>query len=63
VGLVLDELNDESFKHAIDELLKLLGEGQTLVERCRVISRRYFSLDEVGGPRYREVYQSLFDIG
>lgn len=59
VGVIIEDLSEASMRKAADELLKLLEEGNDLQERCRAAARQHFSLEEVGGPRYREVYRAL----
>ena len=59
VGIVVDELDAGSIQTAARELLEMLDSKEELAARCREVARRYFSLSEVGGPRYREVYRAL----
>jgi glycosyltransferase involved in cell wall biosynthesis len=58
-GVILEDMSEESLGRAADELIALLREGESLESRCRMLARRRFSLEEVGGPRYLKVYQSL----
>jgi glycosyltransferase involved in cell wall biosynthesis len=58
-GVILEKLDEDSYRKAADELLELLEEGQSLRDRCLKTARQYFSLEEVGGPRYRDVYRAL----
>jgi glycosyltransferase involved in cell wall biosynthesis len=60
VGVVLREFSAEAHRQAADELLVLLESSET-ASTCRVCAWRVLSLDEVGGPRYGEVYSRLFD--
>lgn len=58
-GVILEDIGDASLRKAADELLELLEEEESLRDRCLMTARRHFSLEEVGGPRYREVYRAL----
>ena len=59
VGVVIEELGEAAMRKAAAELLALLEAGRDLQERCRAAARQHFSLEGVGGPRYREVYRAL----
>jgi hypothetical protein len=43
---------------AAAELRRLMGDSGT-ADRCRATAQRLFSLDEVGVPRYRELYGAV----
>jgi glycosyltransferase involved in cell wall biosynthesis len=59
VGVVIDELDGRALEAAARALLEMIDEGCELADRCREVARRYFSLSEVGGPRYRDLYRGL----
>lgn len=58
VGVIVREYDDASICEAIEQALRLTDDP-AIGERCRTAARRVFDLREVGGPRYRETYQTL----
>jgi 2-polyprenyl-3-methyl-5-hydroxy-6-metoxy-1,4-benzoquinol methylase/glycosyltransferase involved in cell wall biosynthesis len=59
-GVVVGELTRPAFEAAAEQLLALLDDSKSdAPERCRDVARQYYSLAEVGGPRYVALYQSL----
>jgi glycosyltransferase involved in cell wall biosynthesis len=60
VGVVVDGLTRAAFEKAAEELIAWLDDPKGDVRgRCRNAARQFFSLSEVGGPRYVALYQSL----
>jgi glycosyltransferase involved in cell wall biosynthesis len=57
VGVIVSGLTAQGYEQAAARLLDLLE--QTSAGRCRAAARKFFSLDEVGGPRYVALYHSL----
>jgi len=57
-GVVLNSFDQKAYDRAIDELLKLIGEGDKLLRRCQETARNSFSLD-YGVGKYWEVYSRL----
>ncbi len=55
VGVLIDTFDDESYIAAIAGL-KALGD---VAERCRKIAKLRFDLEQVGGVRYRRLYERL----
>ena len=58
VGVVVSSFGASDLQRAVDESLALL-EDSTLRDRCVRVARAEFDLKQVGGPRYRHVYQRL----
>jgi glycosyltransferase involved in cell wall biosynthesis len=58
VGVVIEQHDTGAYALALDALEALLGDP-SLGDRCRATARAELSLDEVGVPRYRGVYESL----
>jgi len=59
VGITIDAFTSSAYLAAAERLADLLGEGPSLRERCRRTADRRLSLERVGWPGYRRVYQSL----
>lgn len=58
VGVIIRELNDEAYSHAVTQLEMLLRDPN-LAERCRRSSQKRFDMRLVGGNKYRLVYKRL----
>lgn len=58
VGVVLRELDDDSFSLALEEVEALRREGN-LAQRCRASAERRFDIERVGGAKYRRLYRRL----
>lgn len=58
VGVVVDGFSVGDYERAADQMLAMLDQDD-VPERCREAARTYFSLAEVGGPRYVAVYRTL----
>ena len=57
VGIIVGNLTAPAYEQGAQRLLDLLE--PTSAERCRAAARKFFSLGEVGGPRYAALYHSL----
>lgn len=57
-GIVIKELNRNSYLTALAELEKLM-EDEDLDKRCRQSAKVRFSLEEIGGVKYRDLYRKL----
>lgn len=55
-GILVKELDDAAYRKAARELLALASEASQV---CRDAARRRFDLAEVGGKRYRRLYDSI----
>jgi glycosyltransferase involved in cell wall biosynthesis len=55
VGVLIDSFDQGSYLKAIQTVLEM-GD---ISERCRAVAREQFDLEEVGGARYRRLYQNL----
>ncbi len=58
VGIIVRDFNQETFAKAVERALALAARPQ-IKAHCQEIARRRFDLVEVGGARYRKVYQQL----
>lgn len=58
VGVVFDAWDDAGLSKAVSAIKALAAEPD-IVDRCRRISREFFDLKSVGGPRYRSIYERL----
>ena len=61
-GVILPDFNEESIRRSVEEMKKLLLEGDTLSTRCRQSAERRYSLRRVGGPAYLGIYERLFRL-
>ena len=59
VGVVLECDTRERYEAGAAELASLWREGAALRERCRAVAQANVSLQDVGIPRYRQVYDAL----
>jgi glycosyltransferase involved in cell wall biosynthesis len=57
-GVVVDGFNVGDYERAVDQMLKMLEQGGAR-DRCRGVARTYFSLADVGEPRYIALYRAL----
>jgi glycosyltransferase involved in cell wall biosynthesis len=60
VGVVLSAFDREAYDRALREV-EALREDQGLAERCRASALRRYSLNDVGGERYRRLYRRLMN--
>lgn len=58
VGVLLDALDPESYRRALDQVDALRSEPGAGA-RCRTVAAEQFDLRRVGGPRYRALYEAL----
>jgi len=61
VGVVLEELNEENYCRAVDNLVALLAD-KSLSSRCRAAAEEDFSLERAVG-KYLELYRNLWEKG
>ncbi len=62
VGVILDGFSRESYIRVLEEMERLLLEPG-IAERCRDSARNRFDLVNIGGVRYRMLYQRMFELG
>ncbi len=60
VGVVISEFNSEAYVRALAQL-EVLRQDAGLAERCRTSAKKRFSLNTVGGERYRRLYRRMFN--
>jgi glycosyltransferase involved in cell wall biosynthesis len=60
VGVVISEFNTEAYDRALAQL-EVLRQDSGLAERCRISARKRFSLNNVGGERYRRLYRRILN--
>jgi len=60
VGVVISEFNNEAYGRALTQL-EVLGQDASLAERCRTSAEKRFSLNKVGGERYRRLYRRMLN--
>jgi glycosyltransferase involved in cell wall biosynthesis len=60
VGVVVEKLDDETYKYALAAMDELLLDAET-AGRCRKSAYNRFDLERVGGERYRHLYRRLQD--
>lgn len=58
VGTTIEAHSDAAYERALTRLFELV-DTPGIGDRCRAVARRHYSLDEVGIPRYRALYESL----
>lgn len=58
VGIVIKDFSEESYLQSLKEVDDL-RQDETLPERCRQSAKNRFDLADVGGKRYRTLYEKL----
>ncbi|MBS1792992.1 MAG: glycosyltransferase [Acidobacteria bacterium] len=58
-GVVLENFGPEDYRGALEKLDALIADRGQTAARCRASARRRFDLEEVGGTRYRRLYERL----
>lgn len=58
VGVLVNDLSREEYIKALAKIRKL----ENVSERCRETAKMEFSMEKVGGPRYRKIYDKLLLI-
>ena len=58
-GVVINEFNAENYQVALAKLETLLEDKNALSARCRESARKRFDLVNVGGAKYRHLYQRI----
>jgi glycosyltransferase involved in cell wall biosynthesis len=58
VGASVSQLAEEEYLGAYDRVVTLMGD-RSLAARCRAAAHEEFSLETIGGPRYRRLYDRL----
>lgn len=59
VGVIIKELTPAAYRGALVRLDKLLENRDELAKRCKDSADKRFHLEEIGGKRYRSLYQKL----
>lgn len=57
-GVIVDQHDKKSYESALESLMTLLEDNATS-ERCGAVAKKYFSLREVGIPRYLRIYEQV----
>ena len=60
IGALVSEHTEAVYRAVLDHSLALLARSETR-DRCRAVARRELSLDDVGIPRYRRLYEEVAD--
>lgn len=60
VGILINEFSVPEYERAVNELLDLSSEGESLSDRCRAAAKKYFSLER-GVEKYLDIYTKLTD--
>jgi glycosyltransferase involved in cell wall biosynthesis len=58
VGVLVPEFGPDAYRAAARQLRQLLADPQTAA-RCRAVAREHLSLEDVGIPRYDQLYRRL----
>ncbi len=58
-GVVIDEFSSDSYRESLRKIEILLENRQETAEKCKKSAKQRFDLEEVGGERYRRLYQRL----
>jgi glycosyltransferase involved in cell wall biosynthesis len=58
-GVVLREFDQESIDSAVEDIIRVLSEGEQVRMRCRASAEKRYSLENVGGPAYRRIYRRV----
>jgi glycosyltransferase involved in cell wall biosynthesis len=56
IGVLIDEFTEKNYQRSIEDLVEL-GD---VSEKCRRTAEVGFSINSVGGPRYRRLYNRMF---
>ncbi|HMV85066.1 MAG TPA: glycosyltransferase [Blastocatellia bacterium] len=60
VGAILQDFTPEAYARALSEI-EALGEPEVVRVHCQTVARECFDLQNVGGPRYRRLYERLLN--
>lgn len=60
-GVVIENFSTEDYQEALAKLDKLLENKEDLANKCRESALKRFDLFNVGGARYRRIYQRLLE--
>lgn len=58
-GIIVDDLSEGGYAKALDEVEKLIAEGETLADRCKLSAKTRFDLESVGGKKYGDLYRTM----
>lgn len=59
VGVLIDEFTGDSYIRALEEI-NVLRRDKDLADRCRQSAKDRFDLKEIGGVKYKRLYERLF---
>ena len=62
VGVVVPEFSSRGYQTAVSDLMRLMGEGPALAERCRRVAKEHFDLER-GVASYLSFYEALSPMG
>jgi glycosyltransferase involved in cell wall biosynthesis len=62
VGVLLSRFDRDAYAEAIRAMTELRRDSQ-LAERCRALARQEYDLHDVGGARYRRLYEAVLPEG
>jgi glycosyltransferase involved in cell wall biosynthesis len=60
VGTLVSEHTESAYRAVVERSMSLLARPETR-ERCRAVAQRELSLEDVGIPRYRRLYEEVAD--
>ena len=58
VGVLLDRFDDAAYDEAVRKMTELRRDAE-VHERCRALARSEYDLHDVGGVRYRRLYETV----
>ncbi len=58
-GIIVDDLSERGYAKALDEVEKLIAEGDALADRCKLSAKTRFDLESVGGKKYSDLYRAI----
>lgn len=59
VGISVDGFDEQGYAKGIQELLTMVEENPDIHKRCMQVARNQFSMQKIGQPGYRKVYERL----
>jgi glycosyltransferase involved in cell wall biosynthesis len=58
-GIIVNDLSERGYAKALDEVEKLIAEGEALADRCKLSAKTRFDLESVGGRKYSDLYRAI----
>ena len=60
VGVLIERFSLQAYESAFNQLKALTFDREPFARKCREVAEQKFDLVEIGGTRYRHIYDRLF---